>query len=301
MSLKPPIAPTAAAGDAFDNIEAGIGVTFQDGTASAPGIRFGSDTNTGWFRKGTDKPAFSAGGLESGFVNTDGALVWYDFANDSAYTGSSGTSAGSIVSGHNRFFRSVNFARNGTVRLVGVNNSNEVVLGGETGTNPTLVLRNTASTTARGEIDKSFWLTDATTEGYVQFSEQSSTPDNPAANGARLYAIDDGSGNTELRARFNSGVYRIASQSTAGVTVASAATIAIPNLAQVVTVTGTTNITSVTATFAGHRATLIFQGVLNFTDGSNLKLASTMATTADDTITIACDGTNWFEVGRSVN
>lgn len=68
-------------------------------------------------------------------------------------------------------------------------------------------------------------------------------------------------------------------------------------------VTGTTNITSVSGTgiVAGTKITIIFDGVLTFTDGSNLKLAGNFVTTADDTITLAYDGTNWYELCRSVN
>ena len=66
-------------------------------------------------------------------------------------------------------------------------------------------------------------------------------------------------------------------------------------------VTGTNNITSVTASWVNRRVTLHFAGVLTFTDGSNLKLAGNFVTSADDTITIVCDGTDWFEVARSVN
>lgn len=85
-------------------------------------------------------------------------------------------------------------------------------------------------------------------------------------------------------------------------TVASAATIAIAIGQRVVSVTGTTNITSVTATgHSGAVVTLIFAGVLTFTDGSNLKLAGNFTTAADATITIACNGTNWYEVARSTN
>ena len=66
-------------------------------------------------------------------------------------------------------------------------------------------------------------------------------------------------------------------------------------------ITGTTNITSITASRAGHVVTLVFAGILTFTDGSNLKLAGSMTTSADDTITLICDGTNWCEISRSVN
>jgi hypothetical protein len=84
--------------------------------------------------------------------------------------------------------------------------------------------------------------------------------------------------------------------------VASAATIALPHGEEVISISGTTNITSITA--LGHtnrRVTLVFAGILTFTDGSNLKLAGNFVTTADDTITLVCDGTNWYEVARSVN
>jgi hypothetical protein len=68
-------------------------------------------------------------------------------------------------------------------------------------------------------------------------------------------------------------------------------------------VTGTTNITSVSATgiIAGTRITIIFDGILTFTDGSNLKLAGNFVTTADDTITLVYDGSNWYEICRSIN
>lgn len=84
-------------------------------------------------------------------------------------------------------------------------------------------------------------------------------------------------------------------------TVASATTIALNNSAHLFSVTGTTDITSVTASWAGRRVTLIFAGALTFTDGSNLKLAGNFVTTADDTITLICDGTNWVEIARSDN
>lgn len=91
-----------------------------------------------------------------------------------------------------------------------------------------------------------------------------------------------------------------------GANVASATAIAITG--NVFHVTGTTNITSIsandsggTANAAGTTITIIFDGILTFTDGNNLKLAGNFVTTADDTITLAYDGTNWYEVARSVN
>jgi parallel beta-helix repeat protein len=85
-------------------------------------------------------------------------------------------------------------------------------------------------------------------------------------------------------------------------TVASATALTIPQDQDVVIVSGTTTITSVlVGGHTGRRVTLIFSGILTFTDGSNLLLAGNFVTTANDTITIACDGLNWYEVARSVN
>ncbi len=68
-----------------------------------------------------------------------------------------------------------------------------------------------------------------------------------------------------------------------------------------ISVTGTTTITSVTASTVGRVVTLVFAGILTFTDGSNLVLAGDFVTTADDSITLMSDGTNWIEISRSVN
>lgn len=86
-------------------------------------------------------------------------------------------------------------------------------------------------------------------------------------------------------------------------TVASAATITLPG-EDVVKVSGTADITSITAGAPGRRVTIIFTGTAaatGLTDGSNLKLAGSLAYTPDDTISLVCDGTNWWETGRSVN
>ena len=88
---------------------------------------------------------------------------------------------------------------------------------------------------------------------------------------------------------------------------ASAAALLLPSIGSIFTVSGVTTITSIAAdnTFKsnwdGRQITLIFLGILTLTDGSNLKLAGNFVTTADDTITLVCDGASWYEVGRSVN
>lgn len=84
--------------------------------------------------------------------------------------------------------------------------------------------------------------------------------------------------------------------------VASVAALTLPATGSVFTITGTTSITSIVATGnSGRVVTLIFTGVLTMTDGSNLALAGNFATTANDTMQLACDGSTWFEVGRSIN
>lgn len=86
-----------------------------------------------------------------------------------------------------------------------------------------------------------------------------------------------------------------------GANVASAA--AIVPTGNLFHVTGTTDITSITATniHAGTTITIIFDDVLTFTDGNNLKLAGNFVTSADDTITLQYDGTNFYETCRSTN
>lgn len=98
------------------------------------------------------------------------------------------------------------------------------------------------------------------------------------------------------------GVLRADNQPLSGIaTVASAAAMPVPTTRTVV-VSGTTNITSIAAGAAdGQIATFIFLSTPTFTDGSNLKLASSLVATADDTITVVAFGDNWYEIGRSVN
>jgi len=87
--------------------------------------------------------------------------------------------------------------------------------------------------------------------------------------------------------------------SVGGTTVASASNIAV--ITNATTISGTTGIDSITAKNPGFVVTLIFQNVVLVTDGSNLKLAGDFTSSADDTLTLICDGTNWHEIARSVN
>lgn len=81
--------------------------------------------------------------------------------------------------------------------------------------------------------------------------------------------------------------------------VASAATLALPNGRRLVTVTGTTTITSIAASYQDREVVLVFSAAVQVTDGGNLRLAGNFAATAGDTLSLICDGTNWIEVCRS--
>lgn len=99
-------------------------------------------------------------------------------------------------------------------------------------------------------------------------------------------------------ADFNSNVIQFK-----GADVASTAAMTL-GVGNVFTITGTADITSITARPAGTIVVLIFSGAAattGLTDGSNLVLAGNFGYTANDTITLVSDGTNWIETGRSVN
>lgn len=85
-----------------------------------------------------------------------------------------------------------------------------------------------------------------------------------------------------------------------GQDLASATALAQPTC-DVHAVTGTTTITSITATNfpVGKRLILTFAGILTFTDGSNLSLTGNYTTSADDSIELYWNGTAWMEICRS--
>jgi hypothetical protein len=68
-------------------------------------------------------------------------------------------------------------------------------------------------------------------------------------------------------------------------------------------VTGNTAITSMVGTnlAPGEVIRIIFDGTPTFTDGNNLKIAGNLVATADDTISLLWDGSNFYELARAVN
>jgi len=100
---------------------------------------------------------------------------------------------------------------------------------------------------------------------------------------------------TNLHCRFPEGL---------GTSITAAATISIPKDGTVFHVTGNTNITngiSVSALDNGRIVTLIFDGTPTVSDTGTSKLSAALVAAADTTLTLRCDGTNWYEVSRSVN
>lgn len=76
---------------------------------------------------------------------------------------------------------------------------------------------------------------------------------------------------------------------------ASANTMTISRGVSVVKVTGTAEIKKINATIAGHVVTLIFASTAKIVDGENLKLIETKTASADETMQLVCDGTNWYQ------
>jgi hypothetical protein len=85
---------------------------------------------------------------------------------------------------------------------------------------------------------------------------------------------------------------------TASRDVASAATLTLPTHTDLINVTGTTTITSITAE-ADREVTLTFASTAQVTDGGNIKLAGNATGAANRVLRLICDGTNWWEVARS--
>lgn len=149
--------------------------------------------------------------------------------------------------------------------------------------------------------------------GYAQITSSATGPINlgsDAAIGWGPATIPNSVFDTIFR-RHATGVLRVGDSSTGirgllggGASVASASALPVPT-GRVFHVTGTTTVTSITSTNfqAGTVITMIFDASLTFTHGSNIILAGgvNFSATANDTLTMAYDGTNWYEVCRSVN
>lgn len=144
-----------------------------------------------------------------------------------------------------------------------------------------------------GSVTSANNITCAGTTGSTSSQVYFSTSLTSYATGSKITCPSDGL----MKFASNSG--NIFSLVGGGTAVASAAALPLPT-GRVFHVTGTTNITSITSTNfqSGAVITLIFDGVLTLTNGGNIKIGSNYVTAAGSAITLAYDGTNWYQVGR---
>lgn len=86
-------------------------------------------------------------------------------------------------------------------------------------------------------------------------------------------------------------------------TVASAATLTLPAIDSVLISGNTGPVTAITALPPDTVISMKFASTPTITAGASIKLAggANFVATADDTLTLMCDGTNWWQVGSSVN
>lgn len=122
--------------------------------------------------------------------------------------------------------------------------------------------------------------------------------------GAEEYAIRFGSTNSLMEYHDNNliGTLGKSFNEPALQAVASADALVLPTAQKVISVTGTTTITSIsTQGHSGNVVTLLFTEELTVTRGSNIQISADFVTTIQDTLTICCDGNNWFEIARAVN
>lgn len=82
-------------------------------------------------------------------------------------------------------------------------------------------------------------------------------------------------------------------------TVSSTSELSLPTIADLITVTGSAEITKIIPGQVGRRVTLLFNGSLTMKDGNNLLLAGNLNTTSATVISLVCDGVNWRETGRT--
>lgn len=116
-------------------------------------------------------------------------------------------------------------------------------------------------------------------------------PLGPPADVKKATPIGSGLNNLEERiaAGFADVVTPVSGAVASGATVTLSA--GFPHLVEV---SGTTTITKITATSKGHRVTLLFEKALTVENGENLKLGADFAAAAGSTLTLICNGSNWY-------
>lgn len=128
-------------------------MSVSNGTAAAPSVSFASDGDSGMYRLSANRLGFTTGGVAALYINSDGAVIAVDSAAGDPLNLGSGTGPGTFISGYNRAYRTINAARNGTIRLLIANSQDEIAIGSdgaEGGPNASIVLRTTQTEFVRG-------------------------------------------------------------------------------------------------------------------------------------------------------
>jgi hypothetical protein len=129
-----------------------------------------------------------------------------------------------------------------------------------------------------------------------------------AEGGGFLRDVVTASSSAGAKVDFDLGTHRITlaefpAALRGGAEVASDAALPLP-AGRVVTVTGTTEITSIVSTThrAGAVVTLVFTDTVNVAHGNNIILAGGLdaGQDVDYTLTLVFDGSNWYETSRTV-
>jgi len=141
--------------------------------------------------------------------------------------------------------------------------------------------------------------------GNLIMDNTGSAPASSIANAAQMYVVDRGADQAQHHFRDESGAIVSIGKLTnywKGSDVASATSIT-PS-GNVHHVTGTTTVQTITSTNinAGTVLFLIFDAACTVNNSGNIKPAGgSFGATADDVLQVVYDGTNWYEVSRSVN
>lgn len=128
-------------------------------------------------------------GIRYAGLLSDGALVVSGTQADYGLSG--GTSQGSVITEHNRFYRTINFARTTTIRLLGINNADVIVLGGEPAGTPTIIFADAPATPEAKALYLDLWP-----KAYAKWTTVGATVLTTGANIASL--TDNGAGDTTL-------------------------------------------------------------------------------------------------------
>jgi hypothetical protein len=166
-------------------------------------------------------------------------------------------------------------------------------IGKQDGTTGRLVSFNDNGPVTSSKVDLTANRTVGTTATVVSAKAAQHTLD-ADTNVARANKV----GNLQVNADHFGGGYR-----TNFLSVASAAAITIPADCDGVNVTGAASITSITASWPGRIVVLKFASSATVVDGPTLRLNgnTNFDASGDDTLTLLCDGTNWYELSRSGN